>query len=116
MNRWYDKNTNIFKIITKDSLSVYELDELYNYPKLEIFNFLDEDLASAKEVWQNSQDHPLYDDACKVIQEIESLFDKVHKTADEHYDELMEHLCHLNDLSMENKRFVIDVNNVAAKC
>ena len=116
MGKWYDKNNKTFRVITKDSMSVYELDELYNYPKLEIFNFLDEDLASAKEVWENSQEHPLYDDACKVIQDIESLFDKVYQTADEHYDELMEHLCHFNDLSKENTRFVFDVNNISTKC
>ena len=45
MGKWYDKNNKTFRVITKDSMSVYELDELYNYPKLEIFNFLDEDLA-----------------------------------------------------------------------
>ena len=116
MGKWYDKNNKTFRVITKDSMSVYELDELYNYHKLEIFNFLDEDLASAKEVWENSQEHPLYNDACKVIQEIESLFDKVYKAADEHYDELMEHLCHFNDLSKENTRFVFDVNNISTKC
>ena len=53
MNKWYDKDTNTFSVLTKDSLSVYELDELYNYPRLEIFNFLDVDLVSIKEVWQN---------------------------------------------------------------
>ena len=51
MNKLYDKEKNTFSILTKDSLSVYELDELYNYPRLEIFNFLDVDLVSIKEVW-----------------------------------------------------------------
>ena len=116
MNKWYDKEKNTFSVLTKDSLSVYELDELYNYPKLEIFNFLDVDLVSIKEVWQNSQGHPLYNDACRVIREIEDIFDTVYTAADEHYDELMNHLCHFNDLSKENKRFVFNVNNIATKC
>ena len=29
MNKWYDKDTNTFGVLTRDSLSVYELDELY---------------------------------------------------------------------------------------
>ncbi len=115
MNKWYEKSTNTFSVLTKDSLSVYELDDRCNYPKLEIYNFLYDDLESAREVWENSQDHPLYNDACRVIQEIDEIFDKVNKKADEHFDELMDYLCKFNDLSKENKRFVFDVNNVGTK-
>ena len=97
MNKWYDKDTNTFSVLTKDSLSVYELDELYNYPKLEIFNFLDVDLVSIKEVWQNSQDHPLYNDACRVIQEIEDIFDTVYTAADKHYEGISPILCKLQN-------------------
>ncbi len=115
MNKWYDKSTNTFSVLTKDSLSIYELDDIRNYPKLEIYNFLSDDLESAREVWESSQDHPLYNDACRVIHEIDEIFDKVNKKADEHFDKLIDYLCKFNDLSKENKRFVFDVRNVGSK-
>ena len=83
--------------------------------KLKIYNFLYDDLVSIREVRESSQDHPLYNDACRVIHEIDEIFDKVNRKTDEHVDELMDCLCKFNDLSKENKRFVFDVTNVESK-
>ena len=81
--------------------------------KLKIYNFLYDDLVSIREVRESSQDHPLYNDACRV--EIDEFFDKVNRKTDEHFDELMDYLCKFNDLSKENKRFVFDATNVESK-
>ena len=145
MNNRYNKEENTFTPVTRSGLLIYDSSLLNEISKLEFFNLIadyyfevknewlisksnpkyeenrsvinqDENLASAKKVWQNSQEHHLYIAVCRVIQEIESLFDTVYKTADERYDEIMDYLCHFNNLYKENKRFEIDVNNVSTKC